>query len=504
MFSQSIRLFMNNTVFKAFLVVLISGYSLSASAFDRKQLVRRHNPSTTFVGRQQYPLGQSKLHIKVDATALQTFVPDQNLGLNIGLNLADTTQLTDLHMTLDRWAGKADSHFRHRGQYYHVETVCSPFYQFNWQMDRPTFSTRITSDTIFEVELRPIQFATDYNETVEESKLSITQLKHHAAVRILNTGGGANTYRWFAVSWRGNASMKKRGNLIVLRCKGDNVTIEGKKTKVYSLDITMSERTSMPSDAFFNNENIAPFTEFALHTATGWNMFWMECGLADFSQVQHPQAKQLEGRMVEALYQMTATTPADWWTTVPYALYGFPKEIVNRLAHDIANHPDKIYLRPELIATAYLLRQGYTHPIVAKRFDLSTEEVAKYDEIVVNAYGDLNEKAAAQLRKSDDNDEFLPPSSFLSPRSSRLVPPVRLSRKALLDIAERWPHLLTEPLPDDTYIFCFPPLSDLLAMPSGKDTDMAVLLMVAARQWPEDWNVTVENILPIQGNKVTR
>ena len=129
-----------------------------SSSINRKELVRRHNPQTHHVGSQQFLIGYGEKHMMVDATALQTFVADAQSPINIALNLADTTLLSNLTMELDRWTGKASSHFLYNGQNFHVESIyvmeevqshIQPTFQ------QPTVAIRITSDSIFSMTLRP-------------------------------------------------------------------------------------------------------------------------------------------------------------------------------------------------------------------------------------------------------------------------------------------------------------------------------------------------------------
>lgn len=470
------------------------------SSIDRKALVRRHNPITHHVGRQQFLLGESNLFFHVDATALQTFIADPLLPVNMGLNLSDTTRLSGLDMSLDRWSGKAESRFRYDGQYYHVETICSPVYQFNYQTGSPTYSTRITSDSIFEVVLSPVQSIAN-SRVVDESMFSLTSLKHHGVIRLVNAGRQVSDdkiFQWFAFTWRGNASVRKRGNRIVLRCKGHQAVIEGKKKKVYSLDITMYKVSSMPSDSFFNSTKIAPFTDFSLRSSTGWNNFWTETGIADFSAEDSPEARQMEGRLVEALYDAAARTPSDWWLQSPLTLYGFAKQVVPDMRRIISDNPEKLWRRPELIATALLTLRAYSLPEVAERFTLTDEEVVSLQTTVLNAFC-LHVVKAADLFSS-----------------GQTTAPAYLDRDALLDVAKWWQektdsinqqsdstsaanaHVLSTDSISPKKLF------KLSTIAEGQDSldseawkSISYLLSIAGRCWPENWKVATEYLLPL-------
>lgn len=487
----------------------------TVSSINRKDLVRRHNPQATHVGQQKFLLGDGRMFFKVDATALQTFISDPQLPLNIGLNITDTTRLTRLAMSLDRWSGKAESRFRYNGQYYHVETVCSPVNQFNWQMARPTFSTRITSDSVFEVAFKPVQLITD-GRNIDETKLSVTTLKHHAAVRLVNTSDKTNTFQWFTFSWRGNVSLKKRGNLIILRCKGQNTTIEGEKKKAYSLDITMTRSTSMPSDAFFNNENVPPFTDYALLTSSGWNNFWTETGIAEFSAEQtsaeeNAQAQQVEQKLIEALYNVIAATPDDWWLQAPLTAYGFAKQLTPAFKREMRNNPEPFCQRPELIAAALLTLRAYTHPDVAARFDMSDDLVNEFCTTILNAYAPWVEKAADNLAAGRshtpgclDSKQLLDVAGLWTATSDSLKKTVEISSAEAKERSwpfppggDRWFPLKRQPEAGPT-LFRLPMVTEFLNNPAPTlPQQQQLLFSVAARRWPENWNVRIENILPL-------
>ena len=497
------------------------------SSINRKALVRRHNPTTHHVGRQQFLMGESNLFFHVDATALQTFVADPQLPLNIGLNLPDTTRLSRLDMSLDRWNGKAESRFHYAGQYYHVETVCSPIYKYEDQMVRPTYSTRITSDTVFEVVLTPAPYMERASKDVDQTAMTVTSLKHHAAVRLLNLSGDGNVFQWIAFT------LRKRGNRIVLRCKGDQVTIEGQKKKNYSLDITMYKVPSMPSDYFFNQKNIVPFTDFALRTSTGWNNFWTETGIADFSAVNSPEALQMERKLVEALYDVAARTPADWWQQAPLTLYGFAKQVVPDMRRIIKADAEQLWRRPELIATALLTLRAYTLPEVAKRFSLTSEEVAQLKTTVLNAFCLHVAKAADLLasgattapdcldrdallavakwwqeetdrvnetqrptpnQPSVANGGFAPLSGAAATSVAALKTPVARGEGSLDTLPADSVSLSVQSLPADSIL---PSKLFKLPSPLGVGSSIDYLLSIAGRCWPDTWKVSTEYLLPL-------
>ena len=449
-----------------------------STTINRKALVRRHNPTTHHVGREQYLLGESSLFFHVDATGLQTFLPDTKSSLNVGLNFADTTRISNLDMTLDRWMGKADSRFRHNGRYFHVETVCAPSYNTSYMMVRPTFATRITSDSIFEVRFYASQEAA-------APTLSVTKLKNHAAICIANITEQGTRPQWYTVSWRGNASLKKRGNGLVLYCKGNTVRSEGKKVKDYSVDIIINKVESKPSDAFFNFERLVPFADYAMRTATGWNTFWTECGIADFSAEEHPDAKKLEGRLIEALYNITANTPGDWWLQAPLTVYGFAKQMTGDFKNEIKKHPEELCKRPEFIAAALLTLRAYVHPEVAKRFQMTQKMVDEFRLTIINAYAPSVRTTAVNL--AGNSNEQLD----------------GLDRNQLLSIAGQWVAIADSPEDNDICftegtLFHLPMATDFLNLPTLSPKQQQTLLFsIAARRWPAEWKVKVEDILTL-------
>ena len=459
-----------------------------SSSIQRKSLVRRHNPQISHIGKHQFLLGEGKTSFWVDATALQTFVPDTKWGLNVSLGLTDTTRLSRLHMELDRWTGKADSRFHYNGQYYHIETICSPSANGSWWAGykKPMLATRISSDSIFDVIFLPESI-----QKAEKSEISLTTLKHHAAVG-LHVIGEAD--RWYTIVWRGNATIKKRDGKIVLHCKGNTITSEGKKQKDYSVDIAVQEVTSKPNDYFFNNGKITPFTDHALRTATGWSTFWTECGLADFSATDTPEARKVEERQVETLYNITALTPKDWWSQAPLTVYGFAKQLVPDFQKIIKEAPEQLWQRPEFIAAALLTLRAYTYPTVVERFSLTPEDVKEFHTTIINTYAPYISKAAEYLKTENP-----PVPSFLD-------------NNALLAVAKRWmveaesvdvlKETLSESnsrvLPADGLMFHMPMVTEMLSPNDLTVNEQSLLLFsIANRRWPSSWKVKTEFLVPL-------
>ena len=465
--------------------------SLLSPTINRKTLVRRNNPTTHHLGHQQFLIGEGRMQFRVDATALQTFMADPQTLLNVGLNLSDTTLTSRLDMTLDRWTGKAESRFHHNGRYFHVETVCAPSYQQGWAYGRPTFATRIASDSIFEVQFYTPLTAAAHTSSQQPS-MQVIKLKNHAAISIgYPTAQGMQT-QWYTVSWRGNASLRKRGNKWVLCCKGSTVKIEGRRQKSYNLDIIINKAAARPHNSFFNMENITPFTDYALRTATGWNNFWNECGIADFSAVQSPEAQKLEARLVEALYNYTANTPDDWWLQAPLTAYGFAKQIVAFITRTNRQGvaPTTIWQHPEFIAAALLTLRAYTLPQVAERFGIPDAERQNLYTTVYNAFAP---NVAQTLENLKANQQPVPDE---------------LSRDVLQAIGERWlapADSLTlfapSPLPSNSSspLQFNSPLAPLFHLPLATPElpDNLLLLSIASSRWPQDWKVKTENILPL-------
>ena len=453
-----------------------------SSSINRKELVRRHNPQTHHVGSQQFLIGYGEKHMMVDATALQTFVADAQSPINIALNLADTTLLSNLTMELDRWTGKASSHFRYNGQNFHVESIyvmeevqshIQPTFQ------QPTVAIRITSDSIFSMTLRPE--ASAFQGKMQPAR--IISLKNHATFQIHDDQGA----HWFAVSWRGKASLKKRNGQMLLTCKGEKVLVEGKKKREYALDIILKPIQGKPNDSFYNQTSIKPFTDFSLKNAAGIANYWTECGIADFSATTAPEARQVEGRMVETLYRYCTDTPTDWWLQTPLTLYGFAKQIVPSLSKSNRNQHLEVWRHPEVIASALLTLRAYTLPEVGNRFGITEAKREKLYATVYNALAQIVAEAGDYLETEQPDV------------------PECLSRDQLLTTARLW----REPA-DSLSLFATVKGNDASAadslssermfrLPQVSPTlpDHLLLLAIAGGRWPETWKVRTENILPV-------
>ncbi|MCR5130932.1 MAG: hypothetical protein K6C10_05660 [Prevotella sp.] len=448
-------------------------------SIDRKTLVRRHNPQTHHVGTQQFLLGVGQRHMMVDATALQTFVPDRQNPISISLNLADTI-LTDLTMELDRWSGKASSHFTHHGQRFHVESVFmpeepTPKFSIIEEPHHQVIAVRITSDSIFSVTLRP-------EPAAFQGKLKsryIPSLRHHAVFNLRDDQG---THR-YGITWRGNASLKKPDHQMVFLCKGDEVTIEGKTQKQYVLDIAI-QQISGSSDSFLNEAIIFPFTSYALHVATGWSTFWSECGIADFSATSDPEALAVEAKLVETLYGLCANRPDDWWLQSPLLAYGFARQNLSLFTDKLQvssnsaaapNASDEVWKRPELIATALLTLRAFTLPQVVERHNMSDEKFKSVYTVLHQLLHPNVIKAAIHLE------------------SDHPAVPDYLNRSELLSVTARWqsiPDSLELMKPSDNRLFQLPVVSSSLPAPQ-------FLFSIADSRWPAGWIVKTEDILPL-------
>jgi hypothetical protein len=338
--------------------------------------------------------------------------------------------------------------------------------------------------------------------------IKVTSLKQHAAIRLLNTTGQGKPYHWFIMSWRGNASLKVRGNQIVLRCKGTPVVSEGKKKKDFTLDLSIMRTNGMPSDSYFNSDPILPFTDFALKTATGWNTFWTECGIADFSATDAPEARLAEQRLIEALYNITSATPADWWLQTPLTAYGFAKQVVPLFRKSLRNQPEQLWQRPELIAATLLTLRAYTEPQVAERFEMTADEVSRLFTTIINAYSEHVSKAALLLAEGKttapdylDRDRLLAVATAWKAAADSLgnvqqvAPANEDAATADTTVATRSQQTINDAA---TGLFRLPTVAELAASPTLTPRRQSLLLLaVAARQWPQQWNVKTEDLLPL-------
>lgn len=441
--------------------LLLTTISMMAGAqtqhIDRKALVRRHNPHVTgqltdSLSRQKWTLANGVQPFHFDVTGLQTFVGDRRWPIATGLNFADATGITDLDATLDRWSGRFTSRFRRNGQQFRVETIYT----------QQAVATRITSDTIFEISFRS---STGFPVRTAQKSPNFKQIGRRQRMVVKETDG--HQTHWLLANWYGDVSVRQDNNRVVLTCKGGPV------------EVLFRRLNAEPSVEFFEQIYAAPFMDYALNVATEWSEFWNECGMADFSANAAPEARLAEQRMVESLYHYASVPITDWWQSAPLALYGFPSMVAKALRY--ASHDTLyVYHRPEAIAVADMIRRGFAHPYVIER-DLVKKNAAEYnDETVRNAYALMVESVARNLENEESAISLDGFSSYLQPEN-------------LLEVARNWPS-------ENAFSQCYfqlPPLSDILSKPSTPENDALMLVAIAARHWPVQWKVSVENIVPI-------
>ena len=441
-------------------LLLLTTFSMVAEAqsqrIDRKSLVRRHNPhitdTTNHVFAEKWLLGSGELIFNVDATGLQTFANDEEWPITVGLNFTDTIGIDHLDAKLDRWSGRFDSRFCRNGQRFRVETVCM----------QAAVATRITSDTIFEISFRS---STGFPVRTAQKSPNFKQIGRRQRMVVKETDG--HQTHWLLANWYGDVSVRQDDNRVVLTCKGGPV------------EVLFRRLDAEPSLEFFEQIYAAPFMDYALNVATEWSEFWNECGMADFSATATPEARLAEQRMVESLYHYASVPITDWWQSAPLALYGFPSLVAKALRY--ASHDTlHVYHRPEAIAVADMIRRGFAHPYVIER-DLVKKNAAEYnDETVRNAYALMVESVARNLEYEESAISLDGFSSYLQPVN-------------LLEVARNWPS-------ENAFSQCYfqlPPPSDIFSKPSSPENDALMLVAIAARHWPEQWKVSVENIVPI-------
>lgn len=431
---------------------------------DRKALIRRHNPEVKStnpyiinkVCRDGFTLTDGINMFHTDVTGLQTFSGDNVWPLAVGLNLPDTATLTNLEAKHDRWSGKVDSRFLHRGQRYHVETVFT----------QGDVATRITSDSIIEVAFRSREKTGKYKK---ETGLN------HLLVSLQPNGQKSERYIVLAGWYGKNVRVKKTDDGIILRCKKG------------PLELLFRSMRTLPTFIGFNRIYEIPYTEFALSVASDWNAFWMECGLADFSATKAPEAQLAEKRMVDALYGFASKPYSDWWTGTPLALYGFPGQLAQAINSTRVKR-ENLGRRPEFIATAEALLRAYTHPYVVEKQYLTSKEVETGEVVVVNAYAPIIKEAVENL-------------------DSLNVP--YLNAEALRELANKWLQVSTDTVSDSMAaeqllkfpIYRLPPLLETLSEPLSDENEKLLLLSIAARNFPKEWQVKIEDIVPLTGEK---
>lgn len=435
---------------------------------DRKALIRRHNPEVKStnpyiinkVCRDGFTLTDGINMFHTDVTGLQTFSGDNVWPLAVGLNLPDTTTLTNLEAKHDRWSGKVDSRFLHRGQRFRVETVCM----------QAAVATRITSDTIFEISFRS---STGFPVRTAQKSPNFKQIGRRQRMVVKETDG--HQTHWLLANWYGDVSVRQDDNRVVLTCKGGPV------------EVLFRRLNAEPSVEFFEQIYAAPFMDYALNVATEWSEFWNECGMADFSATATPEAQLAEKRMVDALYGFASKPYSDWWTGTPLALYGFPGQLAQAINSTRVKR-ENLGRRPEFIATAEALLRAYTHPYVVEKQYLTSKEVETGEVVVVNAYAPIIKEAVENL------------DSLNMPY---------LNTEALRELANKWQQVSTDTVSDSTAaeqllkfpIYRLPPLLETLSEPLSDENEKLLLLSIAARNFPKEWQVKIEDIVPLTGEK---
>ena len=144
--------------------------------------------------------------------------------------------------------------------------------------------------------------------------------------------------------------------------------------------------------------------------------------------------------------------------------------------------------RPEFIATAEALLRAYTHPYVVEKQYLTSKEVETGEVVVVNAYAPIIKEAVENL-------------------DSLNVP--YLNAEALRELANKWQQVSTDTVSDSTAakqllkfpIYRLPPLLETLSEPLSDENEKLLLLSIAARNFPKEWQVKIEDIVPLTGEK---
>lgn len=249
------------------------------------------------------------------------------LGL-IGLELGDDIRPADLQsidQELDIWNGIIHSRFSVDNAIYNIQTVCHP--------RQDMISAKITSSETPVVNIRfgyPTgafaDFACNLTKNDKHSTVIINQTDQSATLkRIIDS-----TIYYVKLEWQGSAVLtEKEKNYLLLTATGHN------------LSFNCSFTNKMPSGLTHS------FDDTRLAAATYWQSYWKTGAAVDFSLCTHPEANELERRVVLSQYllaiQSAGSTPPQetgltynswygkfhlemiWWHQAQFALWGRPQ-----------------------------------------------------------------------------------------------------------------------------------------------------------------------------------
>ena len=195
---------------------------------------------------------------------------------------------------------------------------------------------------------------------------------------------------------------------------------------------------------------------------------------------------------------------------------------------------EQLWRRPELIATALLTLRAYTLPEVAKRFSLTSEEVAQLKTTVLNAFC-LHVAKAADLLASGtttapdclDRDALLAVAKWWQEETDRVnetqrpTPNPSRGEGGLDTLPADSVSLSVQSLPADSILpsklfklpveatGVFRAATGVAAAPlrganpsfatgeQGVGSTIDYLLSIAGRCWPDTWKVSTEYLLPL-------
>ena len=395
---------------------------MGAQEIDRKQVIERNNPHVSGVDPlSSLTVGNGHFAFTVDATGLQTFPEEYSKGVPlctmsdwgwhsfkndegykpeealvakdfgrghkelyaaqfrqkgrqqdasnylranphrlhlgcVGLNLADTSHVKNVNQTLDLWTGKIDSHFSYDGQPYHVETVCNP--------GACQMASRVETKGPAEVIIRVPYPTGGHSDDAAywggdgAQTLTMERDGKEARIRVVIDNTKYNIH----VSWAGKASIKQIDkHSVMLSSKSGH--------------LEFAVQFGFHTYEFFGSKGAlysAPFTEHFARSATFWNEYWKNGGIADFSHVKDPRGRELERRVVLSQYLLAVNDGGDtppqetgltynswfgkfhlemiWWHQAQFALWGHP---------DLLAHSLNWYKKAAPMARQIAQRQGF-------------------------------------------------------------------------------------------------------------------------------------------------
>lgn len=391
------------TLLLALFVLLCNACSQSTTAptkrINRQAVVERHSPSTTHLNPQSpFTLGNGQFAFTADITGLQSLPEryfDQGIPLETKANWAWHTRATPHHYVLDDANEIYDAYHRSVAFPTNMQTAAGQWLRQNpHDLPLARFGLLLDGKPIEPDNLQKIdqtlniwqgQLTSRYRLSGEEVSVNtlVDSESDTLAVRIQSSLLSQQRLQVAVKFPRGyDLSVKNTPNILwnegdkhqstVINRQAQSVLIqrqvdtavhfvrlgwEGKvafdKNNEHSFRLTSTQPTLTFSAHFSqtNTDSGSPpaFNQLQSRTAQAWIQFWQHGAAIDFAGSTHPQANELERRIILSRYLLAAQSRAvipsqetgltssswygkhhsemTWWHSAHWALWGNPQEL---------------------------------------------------------------------------------------------------------------------------------------------------------------------------------